>query len=46
LRDPQLDRAMDLLKGISLFTARLPADERSVSKAGRMAAKGAEELKR
>jgi carboxyl-terminal processing protease len=46
LRDPQLDRAMDLLKGISLFTARLPADERSVSKAARMAAKGAEELKR
>jgi carboxyl-terminal processing protease len=27
-RDPQLDRAMDLLKGISLYTKRAPAPER------------------
>lgn len=47
LRDAQLDRAMDLLKGISLFTARLPADEPRVSaKNEKLAAKGAEALTR
>jgi len=46
LHDLQLDRAVDLLKGINLFTARLPADERPGFKTGRMAAKGAEALKR
>jgi carboxyl-terminal processing protease len=30
-RDPQLDRAMDLLKGIILFTERAPASERRVA---------------
>jgi len=46
LRDPQLDRAMDLLKGINLFTARHPDDENRSPKTREMAAKGAEELKR
>ncbi|MCU0786328.1 MAG: S41 family peptidase, partial [Verrucomicrobia bacterium] len=27
LRDPQFDRAMDLLKGLNLFTQRMPAEE-------------------
>src|SRR6267154_4997840 len=31
-RDPQLDRAMDLLKGITLFTERSPSQERRVAK--------------
>jgi len=30
-RDPQLDRAMDLLKGIILFTERAPASEKRVA---------------
>lgn len=38
LRDPQLDRAMDVLKGILLFAARLPEDHLSETD-GRMAAK-------
>ena len=39
-RDPQLDRAMDLLKGITLFTQRAPMLEKSVAKGGeKMAAK-------
>ena len=38
-RDPQLERAMDLLKGITLFTQRAPAAEEQV-------AKGVEALKR
>jgi carboxyl-terminal processing protease len=46
LRDPQFDRAMDLLKGINLFTARLPADDRLSAKTGKMAARGDEALKR
>jgi carboxyl-terminal processing protease len=43
-RDAQLDRAMDLLKGINLFSGR--ADKTEKSKSGRMAGKGAEELVR
>ncbi|HSU57209.1 MAG TPA: S41 family peptidase, partial [Candidatus Dormibacteraeota bacterium] len=31
-RDPQLDRAMDLLKGIMLFTERAPAPEKGGEK--------------
>ena len=38
-RDPQLDRAMDLLKGITLFTQRAPVPEKSVAKSEKMAAK-------
>ncbi len=38
-RDPQLDRAMDLLKGITLFTQRAPAPENRVVKNEKMAAK-------
>jgi hypothetical protein len=37
-RDPQLERAMDLLKGISLFTQRAPAPERRVAKGDKVAA--------
>jgi carboxyl-terminal processing protease len=37
-RDPQLDRAMDLLKGITLFTQRAPADKPIVLKTRKMAA--------
>jgi carboxyl-terminal processing protease len=43
-RDPQLDRAMDLLKGINLFSERLPKADKGRS--GKMAAKGAEQLAR
>jgi len=46
LRDPQFDRAMDLLKGINLFTQRMPAHERPGAKTGKMAAKEGESLKR
>ena len=38
-RDPQLDRAMDLLKGITLFTQRAPAPEKSAPKSEKLAAK-------
>jgi len=38
-RDPQLDRAMDLLKGITLFTQRAPAPDRTPAKGHKMAAK-------
>ena len=38
-RDPQLDRAMDLLKGITLFTQRSPVPEQRVAKGERVAAK-------
>ena len=31
-RDPQLDRATDLLKGITLFTKRTPAEKVSAKK--------------
>jgi len=43
-RDPQLDRAMDLLKGINLFSERNGKSERV--KSDKMAAKGAEQLTR
>ena len=45
LRDPQLDRAMDVLKGIRLFSQRAPADEAPAAKAAKLAARGAEALK-
>jgi carboxyl-terminal processing protease len=38
-RDPQLDRAMDLLKGITLFTQRAPAPENKAAKGEKLAAK-------
>ena len=38
-RDPQLDRAMDLLKGITLFTQRTPATDKQPAKGQKMAAK-------
>jgi carboxyl-terminal processing protease len=38
-RDPQLDRAMDLLKGITLFTQRAPAGEKMLAKGEKMAVK-------
>jgi carboxyl-terminal processing protease len=34
-RDPQLERAMDLLKGISLYTKRAPAPDRVKAPAGK-----------
>ena len=37
--DPQLDRAMDLLKGITLCTQRAPLPEKSIAKSDKMAAK-------
>src|SRR3989449_4405160 len=37
-RDPQLDRAMDLLKGITLFTQRAPAPEKRLAKGQKVAA--------
>jgi len=37
-RDPQLERAMDLLKGITLFTQRSPAPEKKVAKGEKVAA--------
>jgi carboxyl-terminal processing protease len=37
-RDPQLQRAMDLLKGITLFTQRSPMPENRVAKGEKMAA--------
>jgi carboxyl-terminal processing protease len=39
-RDPQLERAMDLLKGIMLFTERAPAPDRKLAKGEKMAAAG------
>src|SRR5882724_13545856 len=36
--DPQLDRAMDLLKGITLFTQRAPVPEKKVAKGQKVAA--------
>ncbi len=38
-RDVQLDRAMDLLKGISLYGKRAPAPEKRVAKGEKVAAK-------
>ena len=40
--DPQLERAMDLLKGINLFTRRAPAPDRRVAKGQKVAAAGRE----
>ena len=37
--DPQLDRAMDLLKGITLFTQRAPSADQRLAKDEKMAAK-------
>jgi len=47
-RDPQLDRAMDLLKGITLFTQREPGLEKRVATGEKVAAakEPAESLKR
>jgi carboxyl-terminal processing protease len=36
VRDPQFDRALDLLKGINLFTQRDPVPERRVAKGNKM----------
>jgi len=36
-RDAQLDRAMDLLKGVILFTSRAPAHDNRLAKTGKMA---------
>jgi carboxyl-terminal processing protease len=38
-RDVQLDRAMDLLKGISLYTKRLPVDNKRTAKTDKVASK-------
>ena len=38
-RDPQFERAMDLLKGIALWTQRAPAPDKSPAKGQKMAAK-------
>jgi carboxyl-terminal processing protease len=38
-RDPQLERAMDLLKGIALFTQRSPMPDQTPAKGAKMAAK-------
>lgn len=47
MRDPQLDRAMDVLKGIILFEARAPAEESPKGRPQKVAnAKGAEALNR
>jgi hypothetical protein len=40
VRDPQMDRAVDLLKGIMLFTERAPAPEKK-AKGEKMAAASA-----
>jgi len=37
-RDPQLDRAMDLLKGITLFTHRSPVPDNRLAKADKISA--------
>ena len=37
--DPQLNRALDLLKGITLFTQRAPLPDKNVTKSEKMAAK-------
>jgi carboxyl-terminal processing protease len=37
--DPQLERALDLLKGITLFTQRAPAPDKRLAKGEKMAAK-------
>ena len=37
--DPQLDRATDMLKAITLFTQRAPLPDKSIAKSEKMAAK-------
>jgi len=39
IQDPQLERAMDLLKGITLFTQRAPLPDKNIAKSDKMAAK-------
>lgn len=46
LRDPQYDRALDVLKGVMLFTQRLPAEETPAAKDSKLAAKVGEDAKR
>lgn len=46
LRDPQFDRAMDVLKGVMLFTQRIPADGSPEEKDSQLAAKVAGGAKR
>jgi carboxyl-terminal processing protease len=38
-RDPQLDRAVDLLKGITLYTQRAPIPEKKITKGEKVASK-------
>jgi carboxyl-terminal processing protease len=45
VRDPQLDRAMDVLKGIMIFAQRLP-EEKGVSGPEKIASSSAEAVKR
>jgi len=45
VRDPQLDRAMDLLKGLLIFAQRLP-DEKGVSEPDKIASSSADAVKR
>ncbi len=44
--DPQLERAVDLLKGITLFTQRAPLGDKPAIRQEAMATKGAEALSR
>ncbi len=44
--DPQLDRAMDLLKGIMLFTQRAPTPEKNIAKNQKMAAAKSQAVER
>jgi carboxyl-terminal processing protease len=44
--DPQLERALDVLKGIKLFTQRAPREEKGSSKDGKLASKNREALSR
>lgn len=46
LSDPQFDRAMDVLKGIMLFTQRSPVDESPAARDAKLAAKAGEATKR
>lgn len=46
LRDPQYDRALDVLKGVMLFTQRLPAEEAPAAKDSKLASKLGEDAKR
>jgi len=46
LRDPQFDRAMDVLKGIRIFSQRAPIDELPAANDAKIAAKSAAALKR